>query len=115
MAPLDLRERLRGEIEMPEGQATLAGHGRASLAPPRRQREEVAGRSKLDVDSQLLLDRRQRAQQLVLLRVQFDVDVDRGGAPTDENGGRAAYQVANALRRRRRAKRAHEPSDSLRI
>src|SRR5437867_2418422 len=48
MTPLELGERLGVEVEMPEREASLAGHERTALAPAVRERDEVGGGGELD-------------------------------------------------------------------
>lgn len=72
----------------------------------------MARRGQLDVDPELVLDRRQGAEDFVLLRIELDVDVDRRWPPTEQHSRAAADQVAGALSGRRRAKRLHESTDA---
>src|SRR5439155_14279145 len=73
VCPLDLRERLGVRIEMEEAEATVARHEETSVAPTRRQRDEVRRRDELDVHAQIVLQSRDGTARGVALGLEDDV------------------------------------------
>lgn len=69
---------------------------------------ELRRRDELDVDRQPVLQLGDAAQQLVAIRHELQVDVDRGRAPAEEHRARAARQVDASLLTCECAERAHE-------
>jgi hypothetical protein len=98
---------------MLERELTLAADGRTSLLPPGRPWDGVPMGRELDVDLQFVFDRRQGTEQLVLLRVELDVDVDGRLPPAEKHRGAATDQVTRAEFGRRGAESPHEVVDSL--
>ena len=71
----------------------FASDGRTAFAPLRQLGDEVRRAGELDVDAERLLQPRDLSQQLVGVRLESNVDVDRGCTPALENRGRAACKV----------------------
>jgi hypothetical protein len=76
VAPLDLRQRLRVEIEVVKVEASLTGDERAQAGPVGPHRNELVRRGQLDVELERFLERRNGAQYRILIGHQLDVDVD---------------------------------------
>jgi hypothetical protein len=112
VSALELGENLRVRIEVTEREPPGTLGKRAPLPPPGRERDEIGRRRELDVDGELLLDLRECAQHLVLLGLELDVDVERRGAPTEQNGRCPAREVAGAFAAGSFAERAHEAANS---
>jgi hypothetical protein len=92
---LELRESLRVGIEVGEEELPASLGRQAPLLPAGGQWNEVVGRGELDVDLELVLEARDRAQDGVLVGNEFQVDVDRRPPPAEQYGGRSARQVAD--------------------
>ena len=92
MTALELGEHLRVGVEMAKGEAPSPIDEKAPVAPPARKRNEIRRRGELYVDRQLLLQPRNRAQRLVLLRIESDIDMDRRRAPAEQDRGSPASQ-----------------------
>jgi hypothetical protein len=97
MVALEFGERLRVGVEVAEGKRSpLLGDG-AALLPAGGNGNEVVGCREFDVDRQVVLQLGDGAQDGVLLGDEFEVDVDGGRAPAEQDGSRAACQVADSL------------------
>ena len=112
MRTLELGERLGVEVEVTKAQQTFAPDRNAPILPAARHRDEVERRRKLDVDAELVLERRDCAQESVTLGHEKDVDVDRRLPPADKDRGRSTGEVTAALRIRGAPQRGHEAFDA---
>jgi hypothetical protein len=113
MPSLDLREYLRVEVVVVEGQPPLPRGEDASILPAVGDGDEVVGRGQLDVHSELVLQPRDSAEHALLLGDQKDVDVERARPPAQEDCGGAAREVDRAVLCRFRAEYPHEAADAL--
>jgi hypothetical protein len=94
---LEFGECLGVGVEVAEGERSpLLGDG-AALLPAGRNGNEVVGGREFDVDREVVLQLGDGAEDGVLVGDEFEVDVDGGRAPAEENGRRAACQVADSL------------------
>ena len=73
----------------------------------------MVGRRELDIELELFLQPRNRAEDRILLGDDPDVHVDRAGAPAVENGRYAAREIDAAVDRRGLADGPHELADPI--
>ena len=112
MCPLDLGERLRVEVVVKEGDPPFLLDEEAPLAPSGQLRNEVRRTGQFDVDAQALLERRERAEQTLLLRGDLQVHIDGGRSPAQKHGRRASCEVDAHLRGGSLPQGLHEPLEA---
>jgi hypothetical protein len=115
VAPLQLGEGLRVGVEVVEAELSSLLGKQTALLPAGRQRDEIAGRGKLDVHLQLLLEAGDCAQDGVLLGDQLQVDVDGRPSPAEEDGRGTTGQVAASRVLGRGVERRQKASDPFGI
>ncbi len=115
VAPLHLCQRLSVEIEMKERYPADLGDECPAVFPPGWDGDEVRRRGELHVDLELLLQRRYRTEERIVLGTHHKVHVDRRPPPAQEHRRRAAYQMDAHVRPGRAPECLHQPLDTLAI
>ena len=115
VTPFYLRERLGVQIEMMERRSPLTRDERTSVLPSRLHRNEVVGRSQLQIHRQLFLQLGQSAIQPIAIWDNLQIHIDRACAPSEKHCGDAAREVDPCVAVSRITQRAHQLPDACGI
>src|SRR5438445_8728151 len=108
VSAVELRQRLRVEVEVVERDDTFARDEGTAIGPSAQRRHEVRRRRKFDVDVKSFLQLRDCPQDSIALRNDSEVDIDCVFAPMFQNSARAASQIDSARLARLRGDGPHE-------